>query len=482
MDISVKSAALGGDAMIGGRVNVRGNVTFGRNLRVEGWLDAPNIKGPLKGWFRDVATLEKYYRKPQSGWLALVGSTIPAPVYIAEQGEWVLTDSTGGELTVEAGKMAEDLELLQDSMSNAEERVASLEDNLTVTSGDADEFELAVADEEGNVVMGISDGHIRTRNFDSSELREDILVKETDESSGEDDDDESGGNVIDGDLCISDDKGNIIALFADGHIRTRLFDSAEVAGSAGGSSGSSDSIITATKGKFISFLGDSITTFSGFIPDGYLSFYPKGDVTGAEKTYWHIVTEELDMELGRNCSWSGSYVHGNGSSTTSAAAGCSNRRISDLAANGIPDIIVVSIGINDFDDGTPLGNYSAEDQWIADGSYSDFSHSYALMLQKLMTVYPKARIIVCTLMEASFRDADGVYPAIRGDGSRLSDFNGLIRSLADSYGLICCDFHSCGIHWGNMGDYYLDGNLHPNAAGHRLMANRLKGCIISNYL
>jgi len=465
MNNSFQSAAIAGNATVGGRFNVKGNATLCRNLRVEGWLDAPNIKGPLKGWFRDIASLEAHYRHPSTGWLALVGTSLPAPVYIAEKGRWQLSETTGGELTVEAGKIAEDVETLQAVVDDTAMKVGSLEANQTVLSGDDDEYELAVADEEGNVVMGVAGGHIRTRDFDSSALREDILVADSpyDETNPPEED-----SRIEADLCLADDKGNIVAAFANGHFRTRLFDSSEITGAT----------VTApathpAKGKVLSILGDSISTFAGQIPDGYLAYYPKGDVTAPSMTYWHILATELGLKLGANCSWSGSFVHGDGTSALSAAAGCSNRRIADLAANGTPDYILVYIGINDFDEGTPLGDYTAEDHWIADGVYNDFSHAYGLMLQKLMKAYPLARILVCTLMEASFRDTDGVYPAVRSDGTRLADFNRVIRSLAEGYGLTLVDLHSCGIHWANMDRYYHDSTLHPNAAGHRLMAAAL---------
>lgn len=470
-------AAIAGNATIGGKMKIRGNTTISRNLRVEGWLDAPNIKGPLKGWFRTVASLEAHYRAPVSGWLAIVGDSIPGPVYIAENGRWVLTESTGGQLTVEAGKVVEDVETLTTLTETTNQRVDAIESDLTVLSKDNPDYELAIGDEEGNLVVGIADGHIRTANFDSSALREDIIVAEirvADDNEGADDNESASSSTntpkykFDSDFVISDEKGNVIVSFADGHIRTRLFDSSEVA-----TGGTDSSPTRPLEGKILSILGDSISTYSGLIPDGYPAYYPKGDVNGPARTYWSILARRLGLTIGANCSWSGSYVHGDSGSTTSAVAGCSSRRIADLASGGIPDYIIVYIGINDFNEGTPLGDYTPEDQWITDSTYNDFTHAYARMLQKLMTTYPKARIIVCTLMDASFRDSDGVYPTIRADGSTLADFNRAIRGFAEAYGLTLADLHSCGIHWANMADYYHDSALHPNAAGHRLMAQAL---------
>ena len=52
---SIKTTEIEGDVSvgrhvsIGGNANVQGNATVKKNLKVEGWLDAKNIKGPNKG-------------------------------------------------------------------------------------------------------------------------------------------------------------------------------------------------------------------------------------------------------------------------------------------------------------------------------------------------------------------------------------------------------------------------------------------------
>lgn len=43
--------AVGRNVSAGGNAVVRGCVTIGHNLKVEGWLHAPNIKGACKGYF-----------------------------------------------------------------------------------------------------------------------------------------------------------------------------------------------------------------------------------------------------------------------------------------------------------------------------------------------------------------------------------------------------------------------------------------------
>ena len=71
---SVKTTEKEGDVSIGrhvgigGNANVQGNVVVHMNMRVEGWLDAKNIKGSNKGIFTTVKSYVKQYPRP-SRWL-----------------------------------------------------------------------------------------------------------------------------------------------------------------------------------------------------------------------------------------------------------------------------------------------------------------------------------------------------------------------------------------------------------------------------
>lgn len=103
----VKGTEIPGDVAIGrhitagGNARVQGNATVKKNLRVEGWLDAPNIKGPNKGHFLTLEKLQTAYPEPKDGWWALVGTGLPAPIYIVEGGKWIATGESGGNPVVE---------------------------------------------------------------------------------------------------------------------------------------------------------------------------------------------------------------------------------------------------------------------------------------------------------------------------------------------------------------------------------------------
>lgn len=101
--MSIPNKNIDGDVSIGRNVNigsnavVRGCVTVGHNLKVEGWLDAPNLKGACKGYFLSLADLQAAYPSPTNGDYAFVGENgLPGPIYIAEGGVWKDSGKTGG--------------------------------------------------------------------------------------------------------------------------------------------------------------------------------------------------------------------------------------------------------------------------------------------------------------------------------------------------------------------------------------------------
>ncbi|MCM1222444.1 MAG: hypothetical protein NC548_49050, partial [Lachnospiraceae bacterium] len=118
----------------GGNATVRGNATIGKNLRVEGWLDARNIKGPSKGVYGTEAKLREAYPRPQAGWWALVGDSLPAELYLSIDGKWEGTGRQAGNPSVDMGPYNERLEeifdMAQEAASVAGEAEASAKEAL----------------------------------------------------------------------------------------------------------------------------------------------------------------------------------------------------------------------------------------------------------------------------------------------------------------------------------------------------------------
>ena len=63
-------------------------------------------------------------------------------------------------------------------------------------------------------------------------------------------------------------------------------------------------------GKTVSILGDSGSTYKGYVPDGYSCFYPypTSDFGDVNQTWWMRTINNLGMKLLKNNSWSGSCV------------------------------------------------------------------------------------------------------------------------------------------------------------------------------
>ncbi|MCF0175144.1 MAG: Ig-like domain-containing protein [Bacteroidales bacterium] len=101
----------------------------------------------------------------------------------------------------------------------------------------------------------------------------------------------------------------------------------------------------------VSLIGDSISTFNGYLPTGYNTFYPTGDVVSASQTYWYrlIYNNMQNAVLEKNIAWTGTLV--TRSLNTAMASqhwyghDFNARFIKDGMGN--PDVILVHGGTND---------------------------------------------------------------------------------------------------------------------------------------
>ena len=170
-------------------------------------------------------------------------------------------------------------------------------------------------------------------------------------------------------------------------------------------------------GKKIAIIGDSISTFGGYLPsdiegyDGvqYAKMYPAGDVGNVNDCWWAIMAQQLGLNIDTdimNCSWSTSTVCGNSESTNKAKAACSDRRIADLSLKGTPDIVICYIGVNDWSYGNALGTWQPSDTIPSEGNITSFKEAYALMINKIHLSYPYARVFCCTFLDIYNIEAD----------------------------------------------------------------------------
>ena len=120
--------SVGRNAAVGGDVTVQGKSQFKGNVKIEGWLEAKNIKAAAKGLFSTIEKLKAAYPLPHDGWWALVGTSLPADIYVGDGGEWVPTGQQGGNPTIDSGKYNEAVEKLQEDINDLQDDVVELTD------------------------------------------------------------------------------------------------------------------------------------------------------------------------------------------------------------------------------------------------------------------------------------------------------------------------------------------------------------------
>ena len=189
------------------------------------------------------------------------------------------------------------------------------------------------------------------------------------------------------------------------------------------------------KGKTISILGDSISTFEGYIPkaDGknlaHRPRYPQADLlSDVESTWWMKLINTFGARLGVNDSWAGSTVSNfreiNEKDFGPDAAMASLTRIRNLGANGAPDIILFFGGTNDAGKMIEKGCFDPNHKLdLSAYKWESFADAYAEALLRLKYFYPKAQIFALS-------------PSISGgyyDNSRLSEFADLALQICSYY-------------------------------------------------
>lgn len=151
-------------------------------------------------------------------------------------------------------------------------------------------------------------------------------------------------------------------------------------------------------GKTFSILGDSYSTFQGYIPEEYQYYYPAPhnveDVLRVEDTWWYQLAENLKMKLLVNNSFSGSTVCENVREGWPASCAFTIRSSEcDLALDSehTPDYIFVFGCTNDYWIGRTLGNVQFHD-WSTE-DLQDILPAYCYVLEQLSLRYPHTTLV-----------------------------------------------------------------------------------------
>lgn len=155
----------------------------------------------------------------------------------------------------------------------------------------------------------------------------------------------------------------------------------------------------AQSSKSISILGDSYSTFQGYLqPDTNAVWYWDNveaintDVHHVRETWWHQFIKKNGYRLCINNSFSGSTICYSGYKTVGPDfTDYSDRAfVTRLDKLGCPDIIFVFGGTNDSWAGSPIGEYKYSG-WTREDLFS-FRPAMACLLEKMIDRYPNVKI------------------------------------------------------------------------------------------
>ncbi|GEM_PF-3466767 len=217
--------------------------------------------------------------------------------------------------------------------------------------------------------------------------------------------------------------------------------------------------------RIVGVIGDSISTFWGYMNTSYSQFYPASDAVSAggtgtvqsvEKTYWwKVIYEKMSCgTLDRNLtnSWSGTRVI-----TEGGVKGFVDRAYEF----GDPDIILIHGGTNDMNQKTPMGNYDYD---LPMGQLNDacYRSAYIKLIKMLQTRYPGVQLIVIVGDRLSYYEYNNTDPSL--------DYATSTINIANHFGLPIVDFTDGAKSYNGLPK---SKGSHPDATGMQQMADKI---------
>lgn len=146
----------------------------------------------------------------------------------------------------------------------------------------------------------------------------------------------------------------------------------------------------------ISIIGDSISSFEGWTPSGYINYYPKEyyGVTSVNDTWWHKVIGSYSATLEVNASFSG------GAATEGVVSEIARPDFyvrANTQTIGQPEIVFVALGTNDSLYRRTIGDAYHYDESIENLSESEFCDAYIKGIKALQTI-SSIKKIVCVIL------------------------------------------------------------------------------------
>ena len=236
--------------------------------------------------------------------------------------------------------------------------------------------------------------------------------------------------------------------------------------------------------KYLSILGVSIDTYSGWIPDGNVAYYSDNNLESVNNTWWKKLIDATGINLVLNNSYTGACATTNGKDyASSGVARCTN------LTDGLhtPNVIFIgSFAANDW-------MYSECGSW--DMSMSDllagvnvdlsvsenyeqyksvtetYAGAMATIFYRIQEQFPDARIFALDMY--NYTRSNGKNPPRRSATNKtytIAQYNKALYDVADYFGVRVVPVSKCGINAKNSVSYTVEGeeavsNLHPNIDG-----------------
>ena len=231
--------------------------------------------------------------------------------------------------------------------------------------------------------------------------------------------------------------------------------------------------------KKVSVIGDSISTFRGYIPYKYSYYYPRAGLYAVSDTYWYrlIYNHMTNARLERNIAYSGSLVTNCNDSRVNSSKTYYAKRFIDQNGVGDADIVIIHGGTNDTTKKVDLAPGITCDSET--GPSSSVISSYIATADKAKTraeiealndkTYCEAYIKLIRLVKE--RNPQVKIICIVGDHVR-GGIQTTVHAIAKHYGAKVVDLYALR-GYGNTIDIPKVSTSHPNPTGMAFIANKM---------
>lgn len=257
------------------------------------------------------------------------------------------------------------------------------------------------------------------------------------------------------------------------------------------------------KDKYVSILGDSISTYEGYIPEGLIANEHKGFDT-VDKEWWHILLSKLDAKLCVNYSCSGMRISGTDSILSAAYKHYASQLHREADKEYInldgskstfeevinPDVILIMLGTNDYQNNAIFSDFTHADlstqqktnAELTDNTlFTDVKTAYERILYDIITTYQNATVYCITAPPS--KNGQG-YPFPNSAGWAIPLLDRLIDDLCVKYSCKHISLFNLGIRAINAyvgsDKFLLSDKIHPTTEGHKLIAKECYRVMISD--